>query len=149
MRHRCNHCGTPPKGFEYEGRNGKAECPKCGRPPGRTVHALTDVHFLVLGLGGPIAPSREGSEHESAQGYHGSKGVFVACQTKRDCLARRTGYGPQDVEAFSATDDPRVVTCPACHRTKPWQDMAALFPELAPILAAAKNGRTVALIGAA
>jgi hypothetical protein len=147
MRYRCRHCGGP-KGLEYEDATGTGQCPKCGRPPGRTVHALTDVHFMVLGQGGPIAPSREGSDHDSAQGYAGTKGLYIACQVKRDCLARRYGIHPQMVEPFSATDDPRSVTCPACHRTKPWQDMAVLFPELAPILHAAKHGRTVALIGA-
>ena len=113
-RYRCNNpaCGQPPRGLEFEGRDG--QCPRCGRQhrPGHAasgVVELCDVHFQV---------------YHSAGAQDGWAGRFyVACEPKRDCLA------PNPFLHYAASDDPRAVTCPACLRTKEWREMCrALFP---------------------
>ena len=112
MRFRCRACGPLPAGLEWEA-TGNEQCPKCGRST-RThpyvVHELTDVHFIVRHADGPIL---------------GNSGrLFVACERKRDALARHMA------DSYAASDDPRAVTCPACKRTREFLEMARLFPEL-------------------
>lgn len=98
-------------GLEYESDTG--QCPRCNRSPithPYTVHPLIDVHFIVMDSRGPIL------------GSFGRQ--LVACQPKREFLAAHSE------DSYAATDDPRSVTCPACKRTKEWQELAKLFPEL-------------------
>lgn len=110
MRYRCKRCnnGLPsPRGVLFEAD--EPVCPSCGANGGTTVFEIQDVHLLVMGEG-PIL---------------GSFGLqFVACQRNRAFLAEH----PLDV--FSASDDPRAVTCRSCQGTKWYQELAANIPEI-------------------
>jgi hypothetical protein len=124
VRFRCTACGQPPKGLEFEG---KEECPKCGRSAAAhpvVVHALDDVHFMVMDAKGPIA------------GYWGRQ--HVACEPGREHL----NLLPDD--RYAATDHPPAVTCPACRGTRAWKEAArahkGLARELEALQAAVKGG---------
>ena len=107
MRYRCYRCGSHPNWLEWEG---DPQCPRCGTINQRTVIRLADVHLIVADPKGPI------------MGMHDRQ--YIACQPKRDYLA----VGPQDT--FSATPDPRVVSCPSCKGTPEFKELAKLFPEI-------------------
>lgn len=113
MRFRCNLCGDWPRMLEFEDNAGA--CPKCGARGVPNVAPLIDVHLMVMHAKGPInAPKGR---------------QMVACQPNRDCLARST------LDLFSASDDPRAVTCPKCRRTENWKVRAREIDELAEALA--------------
>lgn len=136
-RYRCFWCAPAPKGLEYE--NATGQCPKCGRPPGHAVHQLTDVHYLAASPSGPIPPGPASPLYGTMYGCGGDSRRVVACQKRRDALALHRE------DAFSATDDPRAVTCSACRRTPEWQAHAAVFGELEQALAEAKGAAKAVL----
>lgn len=105
---RCNRCGIPPRGLEFEADRG--ECPKCGTSGVPNIHELVPVHFIVMDRSGPIL---------GAEGRQ-----FVACQKRRDVLGRHR------YDQFFATGSAMAVTCPSCKGTKWWQDAAAAIPGL-------------------
>lgn len=107
MRFRCNSCGELPYLFEFEADT--PTCPLCGRNGPPLIARLADVHFMVLGSGHIRGPA--GRQH-------------VACQPQRQHL------GLTHEEQFSASDDPRAVTCRSCKGTKAYQELAKLFPEI-------------------
>ncbi len=97
-RFRCVRCGVPPEGYVYAGDT--PECPKCGHC--QTIQ-LCDIHLLVADRKGPIM---------------GLYRQYVACEPDRDGLATHMH------DDYSATIDPRVVTCPSCQGTDIWKQMA-------------------------
>ena len=110
-RFRCMRCGQPPQYLEFEDDNGEGKCPKCGRKlfdGPLTVIPLVTTHFIVMGSG-PIYGAW-GHQH-------------IACEPKRDCLARHIH------DSFSASDDARIVSCRACQATPAWQEMARFLAE--------------------
>lgn len=114
MKYRCVRCAAMPKGFVFEAdpcdETGYGMCPKCGANHPPFIYELTDIHFMVLDPKGPII---------------GSWGrQYIACQPRREYLGLHAG------DPFLASDWPPAVTCASCRGTKPWQDMAQLFPEL-------------------
>lgn len=123
MRWRCHACAAGNLYLEWEG---DPQCPRCGRAylPGQPmVVALTDVHLVVMDPQGPI--------------WGGQGRQRIACQPKRDVLARH------NLDLFSATDDPRVVTCPSCKGTPDYEALSALYPEIALAEAIRRNAGMV------
>lgn len=120
MRFRCSNpaCGPFPQGFVFEGRSA---CPKCGATPAqpKMVQPLISIHLVVVGSG-PIMGG-EGRQH-------------VACQPRRDALARH------EYDLFAATGEVEQVTCPACMKTRAYQDMARASEAYAETLAASAPG---------
>lgn len=113
---RCTNplCGRMPKGFVFEAD--KPVCPKCNQQNpagafGPFVFELTVVHLLVPHPQGPIL------------GHHSR--LYVACQPKRDALARN------NKEDWHATADPRVANCSMCLTTDIGRAIAACYPEIA------------------
>lgn len=70
-----------------------------------------DVHFLVPDMAGAIL------------GKNGFR-FRVACEPLRDALALHR----QDT--YTASGDPRAVTCRSCQGTPAWQGVASLVAEL-------------------
>lgn len=115
-RFRCNKCGPPPAGFEYEADDIVAACPRCGRWGGAAIAPLVDIHLKVPHPNGNV----EGSDGLRWQ---------IVCLPSREILAeaRPSGTPP---DTFAATDDVRAVSCPHCKASKEWLDRAATCYEL-------------------
>ena len=120
MRFRCLTCrgngllGT----FEFEAD--RRSCPKCGESSPSHISVLVDVHLMQVVPDGNL--------------FAGGKRHRVACQPKRETL------GVSVYEAFSATPDPRAVTCPSCKTTRAWKEAAMAYPELRVLVAMMSDG---------
>lgn len=92
--------------FESDDRL-QPSCPQCGAGPPAVVE-LNDVHFLIAEPRGQI---------------RGSDGLRYrqACDPGRDHLAEARPPGLEDT--YSATADPRAVTCPSCRGVEEWKLM--------------------------
>ena len=115
MKFRCINCGPEPgsagwqEGFTFEAD--KPVCPKCGRFGPMTISPVVDVHLMVEMAAGPILGA--------------SARYYVACQPKRDALARHAH------DSYAASADILAVTCPSCKGTRAYQEQLILNPHLA------------------
>jgi hypothetical protein len=113
---RCLNCRDYSLGLIGQFKEFEADgplCPHCGTSDNaRVVIQLVPVHLLLPDPRGPILGA-------------GGRRLKVGCMPARDHLA--TG---EEGETFSASGDPRAVTCPSCKGLPAWRERANLFPEL-------------------
>ncbi len=109
MRFRCNNCfvAARPSLAERLACIFEADLPVCPRCQAANCVELALVHLLVPDQKGPI--------------YDPSGRLHVACEPKRDALARHR------FDDYAATQDPRAVTCPSCMGTPAYEQLLTLI----------------------
>lgn len=110
---RCYHCQDLRPGLVGMYKEFEADrplCPHCNAT-GQGVVRLVPVHFLLPDAKGPILSD-------------GATRWKIGCMPKREHLAVSTA------DEFSATGDPRAVTCLSCKGLPAWREQAMLFPEI-------------------
>lgn len=95
---RCYFCDQAEGGYEFTAE--VCVCPRCGSGH-PVVLELTPVHFIYPDRQGPMLG-------------HAGRRWRMACEPQRKFLG--DGY-----TAIPATDNPRVVTCPLCRKTKAFE----------------------------
>lgn len=107
---RCLICsGGSPHGGIF--RADSPRCPRCRCEKSGLIQEIVPVHFMAVGSG-PIQGT-DGPQH-------------VACDPNR----RELAVSPEVGDLFSATGDPRAVTCPDCRGTPAWKSAAAYFLQM-------------------
>ena len=121
-RFRCYNCSTSQAKMtfkEFEADYGI--CPSCKAAEPAVVE-LTDVHLL-------IRDDKGGIEGQFGLRYR------VGCEPKREVLAAA------EDDRYSATNDVRAVTCPACKLLPEWVAGAKLVREMRRLLADRERGK--------